>query len=85
MLRLAVVLFSISFSPNLFACRAPQFEDYLLLDALPVAAHEQAVLAKVQVISRLNQTATVVVVEAIKGVVLNEKIEIKTSGSSCSW
>ena len=85
MLKLAIVLASTAFSSNLLACRGPQLEDYVLLDALPNAAHEQAVVAKVQVVSRQDQAATVVVVEAIKGVFLEEKIELKTGGSSCSW
>ena len=85
MLKLAIVLASTAFRSNSFACRGPRLEDYVFLDALLNAAHEQAVVAKVQVISRQDQAATVVVVEAIKGVFMDEKIELKTGGSSCSW
>ena len=55
------------------------------LNALPTAARKQVVVAKVRLVSHRDQAATVVVVEAIKGVVLNGKIELGTGGSSCTW
>jgi hypothetical protein len=85
MLRILTVLLSVVFSSNALACLGPQSEDYVLLDALPTASYEQDVVAKVRVIRRKDREATVVVVEAIKGVTLNEKIKLRTSGSSCSW
>jgi hypothetical protein len=85
MFKFVTVLLFVVFSSNSFACLGPQSEDYVLLDALPTASYEQDVVAKVRVIFRKDGEATVVVVEAIKGVTLNEKIKLRTSGSSCSW
>jgi hypothetical protein len=85
MLKFVIVLLTVVFSLNSFACLGPRGEDYVLLDALPTASYEQDVVAKVRVIRRKSHEATVVVVEAIKGVSLKENIKLRTSGSSCSW
>jgi hypothetical protein len=71
------------------ACRGPDSEDYVLLDALPLSASTQPVLAKVRVVSRQGDEATVVVMESIKGDQLGagtgNEFVVTTSGSSCSW
>jgi hypothetical protein len=67
------------------ACRGPQSEDYVLLDALPNSATKEAVIAKVIVTSRKEHEATMKVLEAIRGVKSGEELTIYTSGSSCSW
>jgi hypothetical protein len=71
------------------ACRGPSSEDYVLLDALPLGASTQPVLAKVRVVSRQGGEATVVVMESIKGDQLGagtgNEFVVTTSGSSCSW
>jgi hypothetical protein len=68
-----------------FACLGPQSEDYVLLDDLPSQANLQPVVAKVEVLSRAEQSAVVRVLEPIKGVTLGQEFEVVTSGSSCSW
>lgn len=69
------------------ACRSPDSEDYVLLNQLPPSAKQQQVVAKVELIKldKDNQSASVRVVDAIKGVKKGEVIKLVTTGSSCSW
>jgi hypothetical protein len=73
------------FSQSAIACLSPDEEDYVLLKALPVDAKKQPVIAKVQVLTRSDQSAKVSVIEAIKGVKNKQQFTVYTSGSSCGW
>jgi hypothetical protein len=88
-LKTFLALLCIISSTMTHACLGPDSEDYVLLDALPPSANTQLVVAKVRVISRQDNKATVVVMEPIKGAQLGAgtgtEFVVTTSGSSCSW
>jgi hypothetical protein len=73
------------FSQNLKACLGPSEEDYVLLSTLSDDAKLQPVVAKVQVLTRTDQSAKVQVIDAIKGVKPKQQFTIHTSGTSCGW
>ncbi len=68
------------------ACLSIQFEDYILFKELPPSAQQQQVVAKVELINleKSNQSASVRVVDAIKGTKKGNVIKL-VSGSSCGW
>lgn len=70
------------------ACRGPQFEHYILLDATPLAAESAPVIAKVEIlgVEKTGQWTSVArgrVLEAVKGVEAGQIISIAAVQTSC--
>jgi hypothetical protein len=78
------LLFSLALNASL-ACLGPQSEDYVLIDSLPDAATKQNIVAKVRLLKAQDRSATVEVIDPIKGVKAKQIIQIEVSLSSCSW
>jgi hypothetical protein len=62
------------------------FAEYMVLieGALPSAANDEMVVAKVQLIDDKFRSGTVRVVEAIKGVQVGDQFEIQAGSTTCS-
>jgi hypothetical protein len=85
MLKILLIISSFLFSTVSFACRGSFAEFTVLIEgALPSAANDEMVVAKVQLIAHKGQSGTVRVVQAIKGVDIGYQFEVQAGESSCS-
>ena len=83
MIKKLLLISSFFFSTLSFACIGPPAEYYVLIEgALPTAASDEAVVAKVVLIDDKNNSGTVRVIEAIKGVQVGDYLEIKIGSPS---
>ncbi len=85
MLKILLLTSIFLFSTAANACPGPLSEYMVLIEgALPSAANDEMVVAKVQLIDDKFRSGTVKVIEAIKGVQIGDQFDVQAGYSTCS-